>query len=90
MAWWIKKSNLGEEQNLTIRSIKNNLNHVHWVSGVAGTGKTTVLAALTQDLRNDYPDATFHYLTYTHTLKNLAISSFKEENVTGVHFLTHT
>ena len=90
MAWWIKKSNLGEEQNLTIRSIKNNLNHVHWVSGVAGTGKTTVLAALTQELRNDYPDATFHYLTYTHALKDLAISSFKEENVTGVHFLTHT
>ena len=90
MAWWIKKSNLSEEQNQIIRSIKNNLNHVHWVSGVAGTGKTTVLAALAQELRNDYPDATFHYLTYTHALKDLAISTFEEENVTGVHFLTHS
>ena len=90
MAWWIKKQNLSEEQRQYILSIKNNLNHVHWVRGAAGTGKTTVLAALTQELKLEYPNASFCYLTYTHALKDLAISAFKEENVEGVHFLTHT
>ena len=55
MAWWIKKQNLSEEQRQYIQSIKNNLNHVHWVRGAAGTGKTTVLAALTQELKLEYP-----------------------------------
>lgn len=90
MAWWIKKQNLSEEQRQYILSIKNNLSHVHWVRGAAGTGKTTVLAALTQELKLEYPNASFCYLTYTHALKDLAISAFKEENVEGVHFLTHT
>lgn len=90
MAWWIKKQNLSEEQRQYILSIKNNLSHVHWVRGAAGTGKTTVLAALTQELKLEYPNASFCYVTYTHALKALAISAFKEENVEGVHFLTHT
>ena len=71
MAWWIKKQNLSEEQRQYIQSIKNNLNHVHWVRGAAGTGKTTVLAALTQELKLEYPNASFCYLTYTHFMNKL-------------------
>lgn len=89
MAWWIKKQNLSEEQRQFIQIIKKNLSNVHWVRGAAGTGKTTVLAALTQELKLEYPNSSFEYLTYTHALKDLAISAFKEENVEGVNFLTH-
>ena len=90
MAWWIKADNLSGEQRDFILSIKNNLSRVHWVRGAAGTGKTTVLAALAQSLKTEYPGSSFCYLTYTHALKQLAENAFAQENVRGVLFLTHT
>lgn len=90
MGWWITKNKLSTEQREFISAIKKDLKQVHWVQGAAGTGKTTVLAALAQELRVDHPNDSIYYLTYTHALKDLALKAFQEENVEGVHFLTHT
>ncbi|MFA9202392.1 MAG: 3'-5' exonuclease [Flavobacteriales bacterium] len=90
MSLWIKGNKLSTEQREFIAAIKKDTTQVHWVQGAAGTGKTTVLATLAQELRVEQPDASFCYLTYTHALKELAETSFKDENIQGVHFLTHS
>ena len=92
MGWWIGSNKLSTEQREIIAAIEKNLTQVHWVQGAAGTGKTTVLAELAQELYVKYPNASFYYLTFTHALKELARKSFVEEGVERIKtkFLTHT
>lgn len=78
MTWYIPFSRLSQTQQGHInRIVKSYRTGTQYISGFAGSGKSVLLANILERLRIDNPDASFAFLTYTHSLVGMARTSLQ-------------
>ena len=90
VSWYVPYHKLDSEQSKMINDMVNDLGHIHWVKGFAGTGKSTVLLNFAQQLQGINNNKSFCFITYTHALVELLKVAVNAHQLKNMAVMTHT
>lgn len=90
VSWYVPYHKLDSEQSKMINDMVNDLGHIHWVKGFAGTGKSTVLLNFAQQLQGMNNNKSFCFITYTHALVELLKVAVNAHQLKNMAVMTHT
>lgn len=90
MSWYVPFHKLSQEQRWIATNALDNPNHIIWVRGYAGVGKTTVLFQMAEIFRNIYSDKSIAIITYTHALVEMLQMSLEGyKDITNAKVMTY-